>query len=167
MSTFNLKKYLIENKLTYNSKRVLKEGYSELQDHPVWEQVPAMTVEFAFTLVTSYLDEEHGAHAYMQPYEGDPEDGESYIESSPLPDVRQWDESIAREILVEFHMLNRKGFFYPNDPFNQYPEVEELTDEYVGRFLAVTQTPEFYSRYSNYIEDSTTTWRDDQSDFDF
>jgi hypothetical protein len=167
MNTFDLKRYLTENKLTYNSKRSLKEEYYELQDHPVWEQVPTMTVEFALELVFSYIDEEHGAHAYMQPYEDDPEDGEAYFEASPLPDPQEWDETIAREILVEFHMLDRKGFFYSNDPFNKYPEVEELTDEYVRRFLTVTQTPQFYNTYTEYMKDSTTDWRDSQSDFDF
>ncbi len=152
MSDFDIKKFLIENKLTYNS-RVLVENLEYKQD-PLYTQRPELTLQTALQLVEDYIK----SYLLDQPEkwrEVEPGAGITYKGDrigSPIGDPIDWtEEEWGYDIIlhaVEDGRLSKWG-----DALTASEYGEDIFEEYIREFLQIVGQVEFRKEYHKLIVD--------------
>lgn len=146
MSNFDIKKFLIENKLTINSRRVQEESVdSELAQDPRFVNRPRMDVKKAAELTEFYLD---GKTNYTDYLEDSDEGYKLFVE--PLGDPADWEEDTAFEILDYY-------FTKTNSEWEQSVRNDEVGERIyeivIAEFLDKVTEREFISLYEDYHSD--------------
>lgn len=142
MSNFDIKKFLIENKLTINSRKVQEESVdSELAQDPRFVNRPRIGVKKAMELTKFYLDGKTKYNDYIDGY-GD------FVE--PLGDPADWEEDTAFEILDYY-------FTKTNSEWEQSVRNDEVGERIyeivIAEFLDKVTEREFISLYEDYHSD--------------
>lgn len=146
MSNFDIKKFLIENKLTINSRKVQEESVdSELAQDPRFVNRPRIGVKKAMELTKFYLD---GKTKYTDYLEDSDEGYKLFVE--PLGDPTLWEQDTAFDILDYY-------FTKTNSKWEQSIKNDEVGDRIyeilIDEFLEQVGDREFISLYDDYHSD--------------
>lgn len=152
--SFDIKNFLIKNKLTYNSRtRTTVPGrVRSLLFETAGDSISNFTVERLLDMLSEYLNDEFYNHEYYE-LDYDPDYGTSYVEVDPLPHPSKWRNSSEFSEFIDY--LD----FKKNLIDIQTPEEEELIEQEI---LSIVETPRFQEEYEKMIEDLRMDWAYDQ-----
>lgn len=142
MSNFNIQKFLIENRLTINSRKIQEDSVEpEITRDPRFVNRPSMNPKKAIELTKFYLD---GKTKYTNYVDSDGD----FVE--PLGDPTSWEQDTAFEILDYY-------FTKTNSEWEQSIKNDEVGERIyellIDEFLEQVTEREFISLYDDYHSD--------------
>lgn len=144
MSNFDIQKFLIENKLTINSRKIQENSVDpEIATDPRFINRPAMSAKRAMQVTAFYLDQKVKYDDFIDT------DGE-FVE--PLGDPNSWQEDTAADLL-EFYFRNVKSLSQWNESLKSDEVGERIFDISIQEFLQQVTGREFSKAYEDYHSD--------------
>ncbi len=144
MSNFNIQKFLIENKLTINSRKIQENSVdAEIDRDPRFTNRPVMSAKRAMQVTEFYLDQKVRSDDFID------RDGE-FVE--PLGDPNTWEEDTADDLL-NFYFSNVKSLSEWYESLQSDEMGERISDIVIQEFLQQVTGTEFLKAYEDYHSD--------------
>ncbi len=142
MSTFDIKKFLVENKLTFNSRRLQEiDVPSNIQNDSRYQNRPMLDEKVVVNMITDYLDT-FKVDSFVEKYY-DPDYGPMRSMISPIGNVENWNKNSFEASDVVEYFLRKKHPSWLEDIFSGDDVGEEISKLYVQEFVQIAQTSTF------------------------